>query len=438
MAAAHAVTVGVNVEIAGDASPDRQRVEPSIAVDPRNPRIIVAASQDLQLLASGNHRWIAVFRSIDAGQTWSSNLLPGFPGDNSTQGLSSPLHGSRALSDSVVAFDRAGNLYLTGITTSVKLFVAKYINDGADYSFTTLICSFCADKPWIAVDTSGGANDGNVYVSYDGSGGINFVRSVDGGQTYSPAVLALRNDLLSGVTVDTRGTVYVSGLRTSVNPNHAIIEVAASTDAGQTFTGHEAAANMVPIPKLGNSQTSGPFPGNQFRVATIPQIAADSAGVYVVWDDYLLNNSNVLFVKSTDNGATWTTPIMINDALTGQHFFSTVAVSGGRISVAWYDSRLGQLSNGTITGLDLFYAFSNNGGASFSANLRLTSSSFSPNLVERSDFNDQSPFIGDYIQIASTATFAQAVWADNRNACDVIVAIFGCVDQDIFTATVTY
>src|SRR6266568_8845930 len=136
----HAATVGPNIETAGEAFPDRQRVEPSITVDPNNPNVIVSVAQDLRLVQFGGHRWHGVYRSADGGVTWSSNLLPGFPGDTSPQGLSSPLRGFQATSDPVVAFDRAGNAYVAGITTRFSLFVAKYVNDGAHYSFTTLIC----------------------------------------------------------------------------------------------------------------------------------------------------------------------------------------------------------------------------------------------------------------------------------------------------------
>lgn len=431
MVAVQAATAGPNVEIAGEAAPDRQRVEPTIAVDPRDPSIIVAGAQDLRLLPTGGHRWHGYYRSTDGGQSWSSSLLPGFPGDTSPEGLSSPLHGFKATSDPVLAFDRTGNVYFVGITTRLSLFVAKYVNDGADYSFATLICPFfCADKPWIAIDTSGGPNDGNVYVSFDGAGGLSFVRSTDGGHTFSPISIAIKNGQLSGEAVDPQGRLFVSAVGRVATNGITNLQVAVSTDGGLDFSGHEAVATLTFLPS--------PLPGNRFRTGTVPQIAADSSGVYVVYDDFTAGNSNVMLAKSTDGGITWTTPTMVNDVTTGQHFFSSIAVSAGVISVAWYDSRLGQLSNGTITGLNVFYASSTNAGSSFSSNIRVTSVSFNPNTVERTDFGDTSIFMGDYIQIAASSTSAHPVWADNRNACDVVDPTFGCVDQDIFTATITY
>ena len=446
---AHALpVVGPNVDItASSDSAERQQVEPTIAVDPHNPSVVVAGAQDYRLLAVGGHRWHGYYRSIDGGQTWSAMLLPGYPGDNSLQGLASPLHGIfSSTSDPVLSFDRSGNVYYVGITAAAtftdpmgfNLFVAKFVNDGADYAFTTLLPRSLynlADKPWITVDTSGGPRDGTVYVTYDvvtlkgaTDAGVTLVRSTDGGVTYSLPVLAIRQGFSSGVTVDTQGRVFVSSLTPGRSRTSSNIVVAVSSDGGLNFHGHEIATSVSLLPN--------PIPGNSFRTFTTPQIASDNHGVYVVWDDYARGNANVMFTESTDGAATWTLPLLVNDIITGQHFFSTIAVSSGTISIAWYDSRLGQLSTGTITALDVFSADSKDGGLTFSDNLRITSASFDPNVVERADFGDPEIFMGDYIQIAASPAAAHVIWADNRDACSNTVPFFGCTNQDIFTSTI--
>jgi hypothetical protein len=453
IAPAHALTVvGPNVDItSSNDSAERQQAEPTIAVDPHNPNVIVAGAQDYRLLSMGGHRWHGYYRSVDRGQTWSVMLLPGYPGDNSPQGQSSPLHGVYlAISDPVLTFDRSGNVYYVGITAAATfttsgfhLFVAKFVNDGANYAFTTLLSPSLynfADKPWITVDTSGGPNDGTVYVTYDSfafvhgvisavDAGVALVRSTDGGVTYSSPVLAIRQGFASGVTVDARGRVFVSSLTPGFSRTSSNIAVATSIDGGRTFHGHEIATSVSLAPS--------PLPGNSFRFFTVPQIAADNHGVYVVWDDYARGNSNVMFTESTDGGVAWTIPLQVNDVVNGQHFFSTISVSGGTISIAWYDSRLGQLSSGTITALDVFYADSKDGGLTFSPNIRITSTSFNPNIVERADFGDQEIFMGDYIQIAASPTAAHVIWTDNRDACSNMVPVFGCTNQDAFTSTIT-
>src|SRR5215831_20409380 len=61
-----------NIPIVGENSPDRQQVEPTIAVDPRNPNILVAGAQDLRLKPEGEHRWHGYYRAVDGGMTWTS------------------------------------------------------------------------------------------------------------------------------------------------------------------------------------------------------------------------------------------------------------------------------------------------------------------------------------------------------------------------------
>ncbi len=448
---AHGTVVGLgpNVDIAGESSPDRQRVEPTIAVDPRSPSIIVAGAQDLTLKAVGEHRWHGYYRSTDNGLTWSSGLLPGFPGDISPQGLASPLHRSNATSDPVLAFDRNGNLYYAGLAlnvtsagfvTNTALFVAKFTNDGAIYSGTTLISAgVFPDKPWIAVDTTGGPNDGNVYVAYDANRTATeffatlFTRSIDGGMTFSAPFYAPADETgeLPGMAVDTTGNVYVSDV--AFNPVTGAflgyVEVTKITNGGTSIAGTTRPVNPAfPIPS--------PLPGGSFRAFTIPQMAADQNGVYLVLDDFRTGNANVLFTRSTNGGATWSFPLTINDVVAGQHFFPAIASSGGIISVVWYDSRFSTAP--TMTSLDVFYAQSINAGVSFSSNLRVTSVSFDPNIVRRTDSPGAfQPFIGDYIQVASSPTAVHPVWADNRNACDTFDPAFGCVDQDAFTASIT-
>ncbi|HVH15696.1 MAG TPA: hypothetical protein VNA15_08270 [Candidatus Angelobacter sp.] len=290
-----------NIEIAGENSPDRQRVEPTIAVDPRNPSIVVAGAQDLRLKAVGEHRWHGYYRSTDGGQSFSSGLLPGFPGDASLQGTSSPLHVYNTTSDPVMAFDRSGNLYFAGIafelncTPTAKTtcypevaFVAKYANDGSAYVGTTLINGFYpADKPWIAVDTTGGPTDGLVYLTFDANillpSGLVFTsiltRSIDGGTTFSaptPVPMPPSYGNLPGVAVDSAGNVYVSTLAVDTfgNPLN-YIQVSKLTNGGSTLAGTVVAETISILPS--------PLPGGSFRTFTIPQIAADSTGVFLVW-----------------------------------------------------------------------------------------------------------------------------------------------------------
>jgi hypothetical protein len=437
---AHGQSVGPNVDITlGNDTNSRQQVEPTIAVHPSNPNIIVAGAQDLRLLPQGGHRWHGYYRSVDGGQTWSASLLPGFPGDTSPDGVASPLRRFDLTSDPVLAFDRNGNVYYTGIAvkldqhgnvrfSSLRAFVAKYVNDGATYAGVTMVQGSGADKPWIAVDTSTGPRDGHVYLVFDLSNVV-FSRSTDGGKTFSrpQSVTGKTSSALPGVAVDPAGNVFVSSLDGSLTLDEPLprLRVSKSVDGGLTF-------NAVTVSSV--TILPSPLPGNGFRTFTIPQIAADGNGAYVVWDDFRSGDSDVLFSRSTDGGTSWSLPARVNDVTLNHQFFPSVAATTGRISIIWYDSRLDD--GGAIENLDVFYSQSVD-GVTFTSSLRVTDMSFNPNLVRRTDPPGTSQvFMGDYIQVSANPTAVHAIWADNRNACGNVDPVFGCVDQDVFTATI--
>lgn len=443
-------TIGPNIGIVGETAPDRQQVEVTIAVDPHNPNVLVTGAQDLRLKPT-SHRWHGYYRSTDAGKTWTNSLIPGFPGDTSPQGLTSPLHSSNATSDPVLTFDRLGNVYYAGLALNISstgpvgnqvAFVAKYTNDGATYSGVTMITGpFFADKEWIVTDNTGGPNDGNVYLAYDASLGSPtapfatiFTRSTDGGRTFSQPfyVPADQTGGLPGVTVDSAGNVYVSS--DAFNPvsgaNLNYIQVSKLTNGGTTLVQNVRAVNPT-------YWLTGPPKGADFRGFTIPQIAADNNGVYLVFDDVREGNSSIYFTSSVNGGSIWSPPIRVNDGNRGEAFFPTIAVAGGIINVAWYDSRAN--TGATMTTLDVFYSASYSANIAFSPSVRVTDVSFNPDGVRRTDmpYSAQTYFMGDYIGITATPTTAYPIWADNRNMCDTFDPTWGCVDQDAYTTTIT-
>ena len=231
--------------------------------------------------------------------------------------------------------------------------------------------------------------------------------------------------------MDSAGNVFVSSDAfdpvTGVALNYT--QVTKITNGGTTLVQNVKAVN--PAHWLFNSPQGG-----SFRAFTIPQIASDAQGVYLVWDDVRLGNANVYLTRSTDGGTTWSSPLRVNDLVSGQHFFPTLTASGGTVTLAWYDSRFS--SPGTMTALDVFFAQSTDAGVTFSPSYRVTSVSFNPNIVKRTDPpNTNSIFMGDYIGISSGPGVAFPIWTDNRNACDTVDPTYGCVDQDVFTATLT-
>jgi hypothetical protein len=99
---------------------------------------------------------------------------------------------------------------------------------------------------------------------------------------------------------------------------------------------------------------------NNADFSVTPLAAVDAAGnINVVWEDDTANNSNILFSRSTDSGATWSTPRNLSGS-TGYSFSPRIAVdNNGGINVVWVDNTPGNQ--------DVFFSRSTDGGASFSA-----------------------------------------------------------------------
>src|SRR4029078_9879943 len=110
------------------------------------------------------------------------------------------------------------------------------------------------------------------------------------------------------------------------------------------------------------------------------------------------NGSDVMFVRSTDDGATFSAPVRVNDDPINHskwHWFGTMSVApNGRCDSVWLDTR--NAANNTDS--QLFYSSSTDGGNTWSQNIAL-SNSFNPFI----GYPNQNK-IGDYITIVSDNT----------------------------------
>ena len=100
--------------------------------------------------------------------------------------------------------------------------------------------------------------------------------------------------------------------------------------------------------------------------------------------------SDVMFVRSTDGGTTFSAPRRVNDDPVNHakwHWFGTLSVApNGRIDVVWLDTR--NAANNTDS--QLFYSYSIDGG-----------NTWSPNVAVSNPFN---PFLGYPNQTRSATT----------------------------------
>ena len=499
----------------GDPYLQRQN-EPSVAVSTRNFLNVLALTNDYRSVdipfdspvgvdsEERGDAWIGVFKSRNGGQTWWSDLLDGFPQQaNST----SPLHGFQAAADPVVRSGPNGMFYASGIVLNRTLnplggvFVTRFIDNnntengdpfvslGAKMIDTGTSGAFI-DKPWLAVGPGTGncTVSGetfpaqNVYVAYTvfvgGDNNIRtklmFARSTDCGATWSaPQKLSEGYPVNQGATivVSPTGPIYVVWRQFKTNTAVDALLIAKSTDNGQTFTKAATIRAITPFEQGTVALPSEPA----IRTNAYPAAAADSSGrLYVVWSDrgFQANgDGRVVMVHSLD-GVSWSGPIVVDAATRGHQFMPAIAVTAGKIVVAYYDLRddstmgvFTKLGGGTYSEarqavgdrpIHPELVFSQylqeylNEQRRHTLDLRgasLTASAMGPvingyarlsryvfgsrqgsTLIEQMQYNPPdlpmfrlgtAPFIGDYIDITGytpkTSSVYHAVWTDNRD-----------------------
>jgi hypothetical protein len=252
----------------------RQQNEPSTAVDPRNPTIVVAGSNDYCTVEKAGGTWAGFYRSTDSGANWVDSLLPGYPTDPSPEGLASPLQqrGITNAGDPVQAWDNYGRLFYMGnafnraAPQNGSVWVATYDADAAHYVRTVIVGKGTPaingrfnDKTSIEVDRGvSSPYNGNVYAAWSifqgvgGNNSISFVRSTDHGATFSqPQKISTgsKNVQFADIAVTSNGTVYVAYRQFETNRGHqgSSIQYVVSHDGGATFSKPATAATFEPF-----------------------------------------------------------------------------------------------------------------------------------------------------------------------------------------------
>lgn len=374
----------------------RMQNEPTLAIDPRDHSVWTAGSNDYCAVPTAGDAWAGFYRSTDGGTTWADSLLPGYNGDTSTQGTSSPLAamvagGAFAAGDPMMSFDTSGNLFYMGNNfnrgapdgnsarfrdNTGDVWVATYApanpadpsTDGSKYVRTVILATNTFgngqfnDKTDVNVDPS----TGYVYAAWSdfhGSGCNNIFisRSTNHGVTFS-APMKISAGVCSNqgpsITFGGSGKVYVAwqgGTGGAFSKAPGSVNGAAfvaSTDNGQTFSN----ARLVTLyPAFTSSQFAGnggrecgdsPFncPTGQtfprFDLAA-PYLTADTMHGTLVMAFQVRQPSGqgqIEYVFSTDGGATWSAPALLAPSATGHQFFPWLTASNGRVSAIWYDS----------------------------------------------------------------------------------------------------
>jgi len=333
-----------------------------------------------------------------------------------------------------------------------------------------------------------------TWTSFQPSGAqLRVGRSVDGGQTFTTRTIfapgpdpdpAMPQNFLQFSTpvVDkTNGRLYVAFAQFSL-VDQDFIRVLVSDDAGESFyfatfnmpgallptaltvtqSGEltDCGATIVSPPDQppfialnlrltihsGAPTPVGQIPGLPFRrfvsatrLVTQPSIAAENGAVYLTWSNATTqvlgdpdNGSNVMFMRSTDAGQTWTSPVVVNPVLAAdtQHVLPSLAIGHHvtDVHVLYYT----QHTDGLV---DVDMATSRDGGDTFPLNraIRVTGTSFALPPTNVPLPTASQPFattnydrliapcyaLGEYLSVTTgKGNNGYALWGDMRNSVE--------------------
>src|SRR5436853_4564640 len=344
----------VNVDANGNNILGDAANECPIAVDPPNGNKMTIAWRQFNDVTS-NFRQGGWGYTSDGGTTWT------FPG---------VLENNVFRSDPVTNSNEIGQFFYLSLQSDVNLSffcddLWRSLNGGQSW---TLLSGERGggggDKEWFTIDKTNGPGHGFQYQSDDGGNcsgsGVEFQRSTDGGVTWQAAIVVPNGTDIGTLDVDTNGNLFIGGEGFStfycVRSSNAQI-------GGQTPTFDQ----VTPV-NMGGTLIQGGING----VGLCGQLflAIDRSGGPTNNNIYMLasvvppgrSTTDVMFVRSTDGGLTFSAPHRINDDPVNPskwHWFGTFSVApNGRLDAVWYDTR--NAANNTDS--QLLISFTTDGG----------------------------------------------------------------------------
>ena len=323
--------------------------------------------------------------------------------------------------DPTCSFDAFGNLLAASFNSSFSsILVRNSTSAGQTFASAVGTITGSLDQPTIKCGPGPAAGQQAAWITYNASGSL----------------------VARGAAITGLGSVGALGgaltLPGSSGGNFGDIAIGPNGKVAACFqnpSGGSGASSIITDFNIFGSTTGAPFV-QQANVSTnvggfrpIPAqpnrtvdaevgLAYDNSNsvhrgrLYMVYTDAPTATSNDLniFTRFSDNdGATWSSPLRVNDdAGTNSQFFSKIALdpTTGNIAVSWYDCR-NSASNNRV---ELWSAISIDGGQSFLPNVKVSAGSTSG--VGLGGGNE----LGDYIGLDFYGNVAYPSWADNSNS----------------------
>jgi hypothetical protein len=251
--------------------------------------------------------------------------------------------------------------------------------------------------------------DGNIYEDWSTVAGpyttMTFSRSIDFGASFQSPI-AIPGPTTGGtLAIGPTGELYTaSNSRFDKSLNARDRSVTPTFTTTTISLGGPGGSNGTPNPNPGGGlgqtwvdvdRSNGPRRGWIYVLQSVNPSGTDPL--------------DVNFIRSTDGGQTWSTPVRVNnDSQSSTHWqwFGTMSVApNGRIDAVWNDSRESNQSNM----VRLYYAYSNDGGTTWLGNIPV-----GPVWNSFIGWPQQNK-IGDYYDMESDLVGANVAYAATYN-----------------------
>jgi len=351
------VSVQVNVDANGNNIVGDAANTPSIAVDPTNPDRMVMAWRQFDSVLS-DFRQAGWAYSHDGGVHWSGTriLEPGVP---------------RTLP--VLDSDANGFFYFYSahrILPKARFDLFRSTDSGISWGPPTEV--YGGDKSGFIVDKTLGPGQGHIYLTWTPVGSCcgtgHFSRSTDGGLTFEKPIEITPNPRWNTLAVGTKGEVYAVGqdgiFTKSLDAWNAKVTPTFFPPMQVTLGG--------PTAEYGTLPNSNDFAGQTWIVSDHSD-SVTRGNIYIVAmvhrEAAPHDPLDLVFVRSTNGGETWSRPLRVNDDPPGNgawQWFSVLSIApNGRLDLIWNDTR----NSSDVMLNELFYTYSYNAGVNWAPNV---------------------------------------------------------------------
>ena len=450
--------VSANADVSqNNKSPVRDMSIANVATDPKDAKHIAIVAGDWRLGTCN------LYVSTDGGATWAVGKRSPLPANFDT---CTPNGGTNAWG---IAFDNSGNILValmaanrpSTISLSGSIVLSKTTDNGNTWSSTIVKDNRNTSPQQGAGQIQLGVDNAHnrVFVSWQQRGVV--VSGYSGTQRRAEVATSNDGGATFGSPVDVEGdpssTLSVGSPTISVSPDGNLwvfFTQSAAPKGSSTVFSSQTPSGFVFKSTDGTSFTkSSPLYSTQPQLFGFPDIAVGSYKgndtivlVYEAAASGTAGTQNQLrdiwSQSSSDGGQTWNSPVRVTDddiqTDLGNKFTPGISASpNGRFDAAWIDFRN---DTGNLLS-DTYYASSNDGGATWSKNLKVSDAQSDRHYGQFANNSD----VRSNVNLTSNNYAANIAWDDTRKASstqDISDIEFGAVQQaaipDNTSTTVLY